>query len=326
VHTPLVQCNLTALCLQYLTFACFDVETTQEQLQDLAVQGYFVFQDYAVANWSHHLLNMVEIGHQLFAESLEAQRELQEEVQEAVQELNDALWEFTSAYDDDLLEEPIDKSSEETCEAFRQYGFYYSLQLVWSHAHLHQQKDFEARNDVSLKALGNMLVRNRKLLEDLTSFPALLAQEQQEDVAAFYGDKRYKCPKVTCYYFHEGFKDAKSRDRHINRHDRPFRCTFPDCSVADFGFGSSKELEKHARLFHPSTEDMCMTFAAPKAAPVATSKWVCHICSKRFTRNFHLTSHIRAHRAERPFTCSECGKAFTRANDCRRHEKIHARR
>jgi hypothetical protein len=325
VHTPLVQCNLTALCLQYLTFACFDVEATQEQLQDLAVSGYFVFQDYAVANWPHHLRSMVEIGHQLFAESLETQKELQEEVWEAVQELNDALWEFTSNYDDDLLEEPIDKSSEESCGAFRQYDFYSYLQLVWSHVHLHQQKDFEARNEVSLKVLGNMVVRNRTLLEDLTSSTTLSLQGR-ENLAAFYGDKRYKCPKVTCYYFHEGFKDAKSRDLHINRHDRPFRCTFPDCSVADFGFGSSKELEKHARLFHPSADDMSMTFAAPKTVPVEKTKHVCHICSKRFTRRFHLTNHLRAHNAQRPFACSECGKAFTRSNDCRRHEKIHARR
>jgi predicted RNA-binding Zn-ribbon protein involved in translation (DUF1610 family) len=301
------------------------VETAQDQLQSLAVQGYLVFQDYAVANWSHHLRNMVEIGQQLFAESSETQNGLQEEVREAVQELNEALWEFTSNYDEDLVEEPIDELSEEACKAFRQYEFYSSLQLLWSHAHLHQQKDFEARNDVSLKVLGSVLVRNRKLLEDLTSSPALLAQERNS-LAAFYGDKRYKCPKVTCYYFHEGFKDAKSRKLHINRHDRPFRCIFPDCSLADFGFGSSKELEKHTRLFHPSADDMGMTFAVPKAVPAAKMGFACTLCPKRFTRSFHLRNHIRTHNGQRPFACSECGKAFTRSNDCRRHEKIHARR
>jgi uncharacterized Zn-finger protein len=167
--------------------------------------------------------------------------------------------------------------------------------------------------------------RNRKLLEDLAASKALLTAEEKSALEQFHGKKSYKCPKILCFDFHEGFTDAKSRDMHINRHDRPFRCTFEDCSVAEFGFGTNKELEKHERLFHPTFENQGITFSTPKATESKTP-WQCSMCEKRFTRGFHMRNHVRAHMAERPHACSECGKAFTRKNDCKRHEKIHERK
>ena len=316
MRPPIVECNLTALCLQYLTFDCFESDVDQEDLEDLATNGYFVLQDYAIANWSHHLRAMVEFKQQLFTGDLEAQ--------EAMIELDYALTDFANNYDEDLSQEPIIGSYEEACETFKECNFYQSLLLVWSHICIHEEKGFDARNDVSLKSLRDAVARNRKLLEDLTSSRNLLVDKEKR-LKSLYGDKRYKCPKVTCFFFHEGFKDAKSRNMHINRHDRPFRCNFPDCSGADFGFRSSKELEKHERHFHPRADDRALTFAIPKTV-VANTRWACHICPKRFTRGFHLKSHIRTHNAERPFACSECGRAFTRANDRKRHEKIHERR
>jgi uncharacterized Zn-finger protein len=166
--------------------------------------------------------------------------------------------------------------------------------------------------------------RNRKLLEDTTASKTLDSREQSA-LLRFYGKKRYKCPKVICFDFHEGFTDAKSRDLHIKRHERPFRCTFDDCSIAEFGFGTSKELEKHERLFHPNLENQGISFEAPKTI-VSKTPWKCSMCPKRFTRGFHMRNHVRAHMAEKPYACSECGRGFTRMNDRKRHEKIHERK
>jgi Zinc finger, C2H2 type len=316
VRTSLVECNLTSLCLQYLTFECFDQEINEEKLLDFASKGYFAFQDYAIANWSRHFCAMVEAGQHLLTAD--------PDTMEAVEELKISLHDFGNNYEEDVFREEVAESSEKACEAFQQSSFYPCLRSVLSHVYRHQERGFDARNEVSLKVLSETLARNRTLLEDLTS-SANGSFRRQKDLDSFYGDKRYKCPKLICFYFHEGFKDAKSRDLHINRHNRPFQCTFPDCSYTEFGYRSSKDLEKHMKSFHPTTSDQTVTFAAVNTKPART-QWQCHMCDKRFTRGFHLRNHIRSHNAERPFACSECGKAFTRANDCKRHEKIHARR
>jgi hypothetical protein len=233
--------------------------------------------------------------------------------------------EFTSRYDDDILQSSIIDMAEQDCEPFRKYRFYENLLHVWNHIYRHHEKGSEVRNDISIKALSDALFRNRKLLEDLPSLNLPSYSAENKNLSTFYGDKRFKCPKITCFYFHEGFKDAKSRDQHINRHDRPFNCIFPDCSIAEFGFASNKDLEKHMRFFHPDIEDRATTFTAA-TEPTTSTKWPCNLCGKRFTRGFHQRNHMRSHTGERPFACSECGRAFTRANDCKRHEKIHSRR
>jgi Zinc finger, C2H2 type len=279
------------------------------------MKGYLAFQDYAIANWLHHFSAVVRAGQLLLAAD--------SHVKDTIHDLECALDEFVSNYEDEILQDAVVNPSEEACEAFRGYNLYNSLQLVWSHICQHWEKGFKARDDVSLKYLSEALARNRRLLEDLPS-SANYSFSNQEDLDSFYGDKRYKCPKLTCFYFHEGFKDFSSREKHINRHDRPFGCTFPDCEVAEFGFESSKDLGKHMRKFHPEANDQTDSFTSTRTEP-AQAKEVCHVCDKRFTRRFALKNHIRSHKGERPHACSTCGKTFTRANDCTRHQKIHTR-
>ncbi|PIO29821.1 hypothetical protein AB205_0053150, partial [Aquarana catesbeiana] len=49
----------------------------------------------------------------------------------------------------------------------------------------------------------------------------------------------------------------------------------------------------------------------------------CSECGKSFTRKGNLIQHQRVHTSERPFPCSECGKSFTQKGALTRHEKIH---
>jgi hypothetical protein len=321
IRASTVEYNLTALCLRYLTFECFDDEITPGRLLHSALDGSLSFQDYAAAKWPDHVRAILNMAPEKLPADVESQA--------ALREIETALGDFASRYEDDILHASITSIAEKDCEPFLGCQFYNNLLRLWNHIYSHHEKGPEVRNDISIEALSVSISRNRKLLEDLYSDKMPVSDTEADRLSALYGKKVFKCPKVTCFYFHEGFTTAKDRSKHIDRHDRPFLCAFPYCSIAEFGFASNKDLEKHRRLFHPETVDQEMAFSAAAAAArpkTASSRWECHTCGKLFTRGFHLRNHILSHTGERPFACSECGKPFTRANDCKRHEKIHTRR
>jgi DNA-directed RNA polymerase subunit RPC12/RpoP len=301
--------------LKYLTFECFQRDTDDQKLRQFAQHGYFAFQDYAVAKWGHHLRATVDMGLDLLSDHPDNVV--------ALYDIEAALYDFIDVYDNDgTFAEPPVPAAKEACKIFERRGFYENLLYLWSHITQHQQKGPEFRNEISLKDLGLALMRNREILETL---PHSNGSSHAADLNVFYGDKAFKCPKVTCHYFHEGFKDANSRETHIRRHDRPYNCTVADCLGAESGFSSNKDLEKHMRAYHFELCDLAETFATKKAVP-ATTPYKCHLCDRAFTRKLHLDSHTRNHNGERPYACDECGKAFTRSNDMRRHKKIHSRR
>lgn len=54
--------------------------------------------------------------------------------------------------------------------------------------------------------------------------------------------------------------------------------------------------------------------------------YTCTMCGKNFTRKSIKADHENSHLGKRDYECEECGKAFTRKNDLNRHKKIHDRR
>jgi hypothetical protein len=42
-------------------------------------------------------------------------------------------------------------------------------------------------------------------------------------------------------------------------------------------------------------------------------------CHKSFTRRYNLSAHLRCHRLERPYECTQCTQAFARKHDLQRH-------
>ncbi|KAE9374277.1 hypothetical protein N431DRAFT_371745 [Stipitochalara longipes BDJ] len=311
IRPSAVECHLAALCLRYLTFECFDEDVRREDLELYTTQGFLSLQDYASAKWHQHIRAIIDTHPSEFSTDAETKA--------ALQELDTGLAEFSARYEPEVMLPLILPEARDDCEKFQSYPFWDKLLQVWNHVYQQDGKGPEARKEIGIKALSEVIMRNRGTIESLAS------TRHADGLTIFYGDRHFKCPRPTCFYFHEGFKDAKSRNQHINRHDRPFNCLFPDCSIAEFGFSSNKDLEKHKKLFHPEATDHANTFtAAPKV--INTTQWRCELCDKRFTRGFHLRSHLRSHAGERPFKCEECGRAFTRNNDKKRHEKLHTRR
>ncbi|KAH7348115.1 C2H2 domain-containing protein [Pyrenochaeta sp. MPI-SDFR-AT-0127] len=315
INEPNIECELASLCLQYLTFPCFDIVGPEQQveLEKLTLDGQLAFQDYAAAKWFHHVTAWVNSG----AKFLEGTKHQEGQLKA----ISDAIDDFMARYGEEDWASGIVEDCKDTCKVFEDQPIYESLVLLTSHIYTFQKKGFEARHKISIKSLATALERNRKVLEEL---PSKLNKSDRRTYLEFYDyERRFKCTRITCRYFSEGFKDTKARNRHVNIHDRPFQCEVSDCLGAE-GFTNAKDLEKHTRAYHPELSDLAETFNSTTAKR-AKANHTCTICGKTFTRNFHRQNHELSHRGIRPFECPECGKAFTRRNDLERHRKLHDR-
>src|ERR1700759_1977636 len=60
INAATVECELAALCLDYLTFDCFDSRTLNGDLENMAIQGDLAFHDYAISKWFLHVYAVTE--------------------------------------------------------------------------------------------------------------------------------------------------------------------------------------------------------------------------------------------------------------------------
>ncbi|KAF2638941.1 hypothetical protein P280DRAFT_470952 [Massarina eburnea CBS 473.64] len=321
IYQPTVECELATLCLQYLTFSCFQVDPATKKedepmYEELMLKGYFAFQDYAIATWFLHVSAFVKTGKDLFAQAQDP-----ETLSTLLQDVSTAIDEFMDRYDEENFYDIEVEKCRNDCEVFKDQDFYKDIVSLTSYIYQYQTKGFDARYKISIKSLKAALDRNRELLEKSVT---KLKESHLKKYKEFYdAEKRFKCDKITCIFFSEGFKDHKSRKKHVNCHDRPYKCEVDDCLGAE-GYANSRDLEKHTRAFHPNISDLAERF---NSTPVQKAKaaFTCTLCGQSFTRKLIMQDHEKSHRGERPHECAECGKSFTRKNDLTRHRRIHDR-
>jgi hypothetical protein len=70
-----------------------------------------------------------------------------------------------------------------------------------------------------------------------------------------YGENLFKCNRLSCQYFAQGFQSADDRDKHVGKHIRPFRCRDENCTGFTFGLASEREYAKHMKNTHPTAHD-----------------------------------------------------------------------
>ncbi|KAI9376649.1 hypothetical protein BJX61DRAFT_530663 [Aspergillus egyptiacus] len=320
INPAAAQCDLTLRCLRYLTLDIFKRETSDAELRNYALEGHLAFQDYAVSAWFMHFKSLVE----------EKEASLHEGVMPNAGESNPFLQadkisqeldNFVRFYEQDLPEVTEFGRANSDCGFFEQYPFYGDLVRIWDHICSTQRDSLETKNAVSLPSLRTAFERNRKLLESLSQDPSV-------DFHSLYDEYPFRCSKLTCFFFHEGFKSDTARKEHVDYHDRPIRCPVESCDRYTFGFRSNNERNYHVKRYHPEEHDFGETFTdLNQRQVVSSSKWQCSECHKCFKRRNILRDHERAHRDERPFACPECGRAFVRSSDLTRHQKkVHEKR
>jgi hypothetical protein len=295
-------CKLAILCLRYLTFECFDPALSEQKTSEFLIDGYYGFQDYAALHWVDHLVCYLEsscVGSN-----------------PTPGDLSEAIEEFFMVYGaGESKREDIDRELEEKCAALANIEFLESMLLMICQARNARKADEQIS---ALGELGRTITKNRSLLETLSVSPKL-EPEMRQKLELYYGTQWSKCPRHRCFYFHEGFLKATQRDKHIDRHERPFCCTESGCPRILIGFSSEKELRKHINIHHPDPSTYAWKF--PKVQKEST-KHRCSICEKEYTRANSLRIHLLTHNDERRFKCKTCGKAFVRKHDCERHERL----
>jgi hypothetical protein len=155
----------------------------------------------------------------------------------------------------------------------------------------------DRRDNISLPSLGQSLERNRVFLENLSK-SIRKDNPEMSSLREYYGNNWYKCSKLSCYYFHEGFQSQAIRQKHFDRHDRPFSCDDEDCVAGRIGFPSLKELEKHKRNMHPGIDKLSSTFARfkkGKNGKTTLSQYPCSLCSENFDSRLECRIHMAAH-------------------------------
>ena len=233
---------------------------------------------------------------------------------------------FVRMYEDAFSSRNVSEEARQDCDRFRNSSFHDASLRVWNHICAHLAKDPKTRGKVSIELLCRTLTRNRSLLEDLGNSKKKHENNktESETIQDQYGTRLYKCQSVFCFYFHEGFPGKKIRKQHVDCHERPFQCEVEDCGISGIGHASHNALQRHMRTFHPDHCDLSGSFAQLRRK-TSEAKWPCTLCSKSFTRNHNLVSHMLNHEGKKPFQCSECPKCFARKSDVKRDEDIHSR-
>ncbi|KAF7136711.1 hypothetical protein CNMCM5793_006029 [Aspergillus hiratsukae] len=247
-----------------INLAAAERDLTLRCLRDLrryALRGDFAFQDYAVASWFLHIRTLIE-AKQAFLEgdvmSLEGNPFAQ------VAKVSQELENFVLFYDQSFPQCSLSSQSRKDCEFFQTYPFYDNLVRIWDHFCSAQRGDLQARNDVSITMLKETLSRNRTLLENLSQDPSV-------DFCSLYDEYPFRCPKVMCFYFQEGFKSGDVRDKHVNYHTLPYHCPVENCSRYVLGFPSNSALGSHMKRYHPEECDLGESFTPLNPTQVANT-------------------------------------------------------
>lgn len=277
---------MAALCLNYLTFECFEETESRERSICFLKGGSYAFQDYAIAHWRDHALAAMQTTRDELGVLMGQHSDLSAPVRVFAYTFSADL-QISPNHHVPLPESSWAQFSECVDEAI----------VIWKHVKALTGLSDDQGDKVSLPSLREVLMRIRKVHEDLGEELGPNSTDRMS-LTELYGENWFKCNRLSCHYFHEGFRKAPMRQDHYDRHDRPFKCDEEDCIAAGIGLSSLKELEKHRRNMHPGLDRLSATFARLKrggAGQASALKHPCPLCPMRFSSRVECRAHMVVH-------------------------------
>jgi hypothetical protein len=298
------EAELALLCVGYLSFPCFDIAGDDANLSAFVSLGYYGLFDYAYAYWSHHAESCAR---------LHRSKDALEQLCEATEVFVETHWIEPQA------KRVVRQAFIERWKPLENNGNLDKLVLAGWIAQRQTITSTKTDPNEQVLALHRMVARIRACLEEAWAVPSKI-----DRIRLIYGNDIFKCPRVNCVRFYNGFVSEQLRNDHVPKHERSFFCSFPGCAMATLGYATLKELQRHENDYHGTIDSDNEEPEYPELAAEKVS-FQCAQCDAKFTRNNNLKIHMRKHNApdQKSFVCSQCGQSYSRLGDRTRHESTN---
>lgn len=133
-----------------------------------------------------------------------------------------------------------------------------------------------------------------------------------------------------CDFCGNGFFESVHLKAHLKTHaaksETEFICDFPKCQRT---FTRSYYLKSHKKLHLTADEKEKLeminsTINKDKVIKPKTDLPICQYCGKSFSSKVGLEIHLRIHRNEKPFKCTDCDRTFRDAGTLALHSRVHS--
>ncbi|KAM3064843.1 hypothetical protein ACMFMF_011683 [Clarireedia jacksonii] len=226
--------DLATFCVDYLNLPIFNKPFSTRTVID----GGYGFMEYAVLNWVRHLEAGLSVepgpdeSTRNFCESFEA--------------LLESHWTTPT------IEPKIFKRTRDKLQIFETSLQHKQIQQAVASTQEHIKRFGDMRPGECALNLAEIVAGIRVQIESvvLNGADGSTGESLGHELEQKYGTHLFKCPRFSCKYFTDGFASKEERGGHVQRHERPFRCTDIHCT-GFIGFAKEEQLTRHLKETHP---------------------------------------------------------------------------